>query len=306
MLKELAQEHTSVRATFEEASDVLELDLWSLSQQGPEEELSRTEITQPLMLSAAISAWRVWRENGGDLPAQAAGHSLGEYSALVSAGVFAFRDAIAVVSARGRFMQEAVPAGRGAMAAILGLDTDALDKVCDAATQGTEIVSCANFNAPGQTVIAGDAGAVDRAVSAARDAGAKRAIPLAVSAPFHCDLMQPAAERLLGVLDQCDFSPPEFPVVHNVDVRSASDPGEIKRALYRQVALPVQWIQTIERFATGNGTVPTTAPVTLIVEFGPGKVLTGMCKRIDRALTCCGVYDPASLGHALEVAQNTA
>jgi len=293
MLHDLAAIFPVVQATFAEASEALKVDLWELAQNGPEQELARTEITQPLILTAAISAWRVWRSNGGAEPLLAAGHSLGEYSALVSAGVLTFVDAVRLVSDRGRFMQDAVPIGEGAMAAILGLGEEELNKVCFQATRGTEIATCANFNAPGQIVIAGHVSAVERASNAAREVGARRVIPLPVSAPFHCDLMQPAAERLRETLLKCPFSPPVFPVVNNVEVVSESEPGAIKGALYRQVVRPVQWVRTVEYFVEQG--------VDAVVEFGPGKVLSGMCKRTHKPLVCRGVYDAESLQEALDI-----
>ena len=297
MLAALASSYPAVVDSFAEASDVVEKDLWKLCQNGPQAALSKTETTQPLMLTAGVAVWRVWRETGGAEPAVAAGHSLGEYSALVAAGAMLFSEAVSLVAARGRFMQDAVPFGEGAMAAVLGLPETELAEVCQQATQSEQsAVSCANFNAPGQIVIAGHAHAVQRAMEIAAQRGAKRALPLPVSAPFHCALMRPASERLRGILDACAVQAPVFPITHNVDVQGKSDASEIRDALLRQVDAPVQWTATIESFAT--------QAVEQILEMGPGKVLTGLSKRIAKGVACLAVNDPKSLDAALEASQS--
>lgn len=286
MLNALAAEFPIVEATLKEASTALGLDLWQLVSEGPEEQLNRTENTQPVMLAAGVATWRVWREAGGPMPVLMAGHSLGEYTALVCAGSLRFGEAVRLVADRGRFMQEAVPIGQGAMAALLGLDDDVVRKLCSAAAQG-EVVEAVNFNAPGQVVIAGTKGAVERAIAQAKDAGAKRAILLPVSVPSHCALMHPAAERLRARLAEIDVRPPSVPVIHNVHVATESDPTGIRTALARQVESPVRWVETIERMAHEG--------ITRIVECGPGRILTGLNKRIAKSVDCVAVYDPASV-----------
>ncbi len=279
-----------IREVFSEASDTLSLDLWGLAQHGPEEELNRTENTQPVMLAAGVAVWRLWESQGGCQPVVMAGHSLGEYSALVCSGALDFADAVRLVAARGRLMQSAVPDGAGAMAAILGLDDDAVRAACDAATQG-EVVSPVNFNSPGQVVIAGAAAAVDRACAAAKDAGAKRALKLPVSVPSHCSLMEPAARELAQLLADVEISTPRIPVIHNVNVATLTDPSGIRDALAQQLYNPVRWVETVRRMA-GQG-------VDRLVEFGPGKVLAGLTRRIDRSLNAICIHDAASLDAAL-------
>jgi len=291
MLHALAAAFSTVRQTFEEASEVLRLDLWGLVQEGPEDQLNQTHNTQPVMLSAGVAVWRVWQAQGGAVPAVMAGHSLGEYSALVCAGALAFGDAVNLVAERGRFMQEAVPEGAGGMAAILGLDDDQVRQVCaDAA--GSEVVEAVNFNSPGQVVVAGDKAAVERACALAKTAGAKRALPLPVSVPSHCALMRPASERLHERLAMIDLQTPQIPVLHNVNVGEAGDPQSIRDKLIQQLYSPVRWVETI-RVIAGRG-VPN------LLEAGPGKVLTGLNKRIDKRLTSLAVYDPEGLSKALE------
>ncbi len=290
MLSELASGHAVVEQTFAEASDVLGIDLWALSQQGPADELNRTELTQPAMLAAGVAVWRAWREQGGREPAALAGHSLGEYTALVCAESIAFRDAVRLVNERGRFMQEAVPAGEGAMAALLGLDDEAVARVCAEAAKG-DVVEAVNFNAPGQVVIAGAAAAVDRAVELAKDAGARRAVMLPVSVPSHCALMKPASERLAGSLSSVTIREPVITVLHNVDARPARDASAIRDALIRQLHSPVRWVETVQSLAA-SGTAT-------LVECGPGKVLAGLTKRIDKSLNALPVYDPSTLDRAV-------
>jgi len=291
MLNALAAEFPVVEKTFQEASSALGLDLWQIVTAGPEEQLNRTENTQPAMLTAGVATWRVWRELGGAMPSLMAGHSLGEYTALVCGESLLFADTVRLVADRGRFMQEAVPIGQGAMAALLGLDDETVRKVCQAATQG-DVVEAVNFNAPGQVVIAGSKAAVERAIAQAKEAGAKRAVLLPVSVPSHCSLMHPAAERLRARLDEIDVRSPNTPVVHNVHVATESDPSGIRAALSRQVESPVRWVETIEHMAQEG--------VTRLVECGPGKILTGLNKRIAKSVDCVAVFDPASMREAVE------
>jgi len=291
MLSALAAEFPVVEKTFQEASSALELDLWQIVTAGPEEQLNRTENTQPAMLTAGVATWRVWRELGGAMPSLMAGHSLGEYTALVCGESLRFADAVRLVADRGRFMQEAVPIGQGAMAALLGLDDDTVRKVCQAAAQG-DVVEAVNFNAPGQVVIAGSKAAVERAIAQAKEAGAKRAVLLPVSVPSHCSLMHPAAERLRVRLDEVEVCPPNTPVVHNVHVATESDPSGIRAALARQVESPVRWVETVEHMAQEG--------VTRLIECGPGKILTGLNKRIAKSVDCVAVFDPASMREAVE------
>ncbi|MBT5578667.1 MAG: ACP S-malonyltransferase [Porticoccaceae bacterium] len=290
MLAELAAANPSVEATFEEASDVLGYDAWQMIQQGQQEDINLTERTQPLLLTSSIAIWRLWNERGGPLPAQMAGHSLGEWSALVCANVLDFADAVNIVRARGAYMQEAVPVGIGAMAAILGLADDIIMDACAAARQG-EIVDAVNFNAPGQVVIAGSATAVDRAIEICKEAGAKRAMALPVSAPFHTLLMQPAAEKLTELVNSTAFSSPVIPVVHNVHGQLESNPETIKALMLEQIYRPVMWVDCIQGLKARGA--------ALFVECGPGRVLNGLTKRIDRELTSFSTDDEASLDNAL-------
>jgi [acyl-carrier-protein] S-malonyltransferase len=276
----------AVREVLDEASDALGQDLGKLMAEGPAEQLNQTVNTQPVMLTAGYAAYRAWISLGGATPALVAGHSLGEYAALVAAGVLSFRDALPLVRFRAQAMQEAVPQGQGAMAAILGLDEDAVRAACAEAAQG-EIVQAVNFNSPGQVVIAGHASAVKRACDAAKDRGAKRALPLPVSAPFHSALMQPASERLQQYLQDITFKAPGIRVINNVDVASYDDPAQIKDALVRQACNPVRWVETIQTFAAQG--------VTLVAECGPGKVLAGMTKRIDASLESLALADNAGI-----------
>jgi len=276
----------AVREVLAEASDALDQDLSRLMAEGPAEQLGLTVNTQPVMLTAGYAAYRAWSSLGGAEPALVAGHSLGEYTALVVAGVLSFHDALPLVRFRAQAMQDAVPQGQGAMAAILGLDEDAVRAVCAEAAQG-EVVQAVNFNSPGQVVIAGHAAAVTRACSAAKTKGAKRALPLPVSAPFHSALMQPAADRLRQYLLSVAFNAPRMRVINNVDVASYDDPARIKDALVRQACNPVRWVETIQAFAAQG--------VTHVAECGPGKVLAGMTKRIDGRLESLALFDGASI-----------
>lgn len=291
MLAELAAQFPIVEETFGEASSALGYDLWQLVQQGPAEELNKTWQTQPALLAASVAIFRVWQQQGGKAPALMAGHSLGEYSALVCAGVLDFKAAIRLVELRGKLMQEAVPEGTGAMYAIIGLDNDAIAKACEESAQG-QVVSPVNFNSPGQVVIAGNKEAVERAGAACKAAGAKRALPLPVSVPSHCALMKPAADKLAVALQDITFNAPQVPVVNNVDVRTENDPEAIRSALVRQLYSPVRWTESVE-FIAAQG-------VTSLLEVGPGKVLTGLTKRIVDTLTAAAVNDTASLSAALE------
>lgn len=279
-----------IRATFDEASAALGRDLWQLVAEGPAEALSQTVNTQPLMLTAGIAVWRLWQEMNGPLPAMLAGHSLGEYSALVAAGVLEFADAVPLVELRAQAMQEAVPAGVGAMAAILGMDAEKIKAICTENAQG-QAVQAVNFNSPEQTVIAGHAAAVQRAADACKAAGAKRAVILPVSAPFHSSLMQPAAEKLKARLATVAVARPRIPVLNNVDVSCAEDPDAIRAALVRQAAAPVRWVETMRAMQA--------AGITHVFECGPGKVLAGLVKRCADSLTGGAMHDRASVDAAL-------
>lgn len=291
MLSDIASEHAIVTETFAQASTVLGYDLWALVQDGPVEDLNRTDRTQPALLAASVAIWRVWNEQGGAQPDFLAGHSLGEYSALVCAGAIAFEDAIKLVELRGQYMLEAVPEGTGSMAAIIGLADDAIAKACEDASEG-QVVSPVNFNSPGQVVIAGHKEAVERASLLCKEAGAKRALPLAVSVPSHCSLMSPAAEKLAAQLDSIEFKEPTLKVVNNVDVAIESDANAIKDALKRQLFSPVRWSETVQFFAAND--------VTTQIEVGPGKVLSGLAKRIEKSVSGVATTDVASLTAALE------
>jgi len=280
-----------VRETFEQASTALGQDLWKLVAEGPADDLNATVNTQPVMLTAAYAMYRAWQQAGGPSPVLVAGHSLGEYTALVAAGVINFTDAVPLVRFRAQAMQEAVPMGTGAMAAILGLDDDAVRAACAEAAEG-EVVEAVNFNAPSQVVIAGHKGAVERAAAAAKTRGAKRAVMLPVSAPFHSSLLKPAAERLGVRMQEITFKSPQITVINNVDVAAVSDPAQIKNALARQACNPVRWVEVIQSFAAQG--------VTHVVECGPGKVLAGMTKRIEGSLQGFAVTDPASLAQTME------
>ncbi|CNK54465.1 ACP S-malonyltransferase [Yersinia kristensenii] len=291
MLADLAAQFPIVEETFSQASSVLGYDLWQLVQQGPAEELNKTWQTQPALLTASVAIWRVWQHQGGKLPTMMAGHSLGEYSALVCAGVLEFKQAVRLVELRGKLMQEAVPEGTGAMYAIIGLDNESIAKACEESAQG-QVVSPVNFNSPGQVVIAGNKDAVERAGAACKAAGAKRALPLPVSVPSHCALMKPAADKLAAALEEIEFQAPLFPVVNNVDVKTEVSPEAIRSALVRQLYNPVRWTESVE-FMASEG-------VERLLEVGPGKVLTGLTKRIVDTLAAAPVNDVATLTSALE------
>ena len=290
MLAGLAEQFPIVVDTYKEASDALGYDLWELVQQGPAESLNQTDKTQPALLAASVAVWRVWAEQGGELPSVIAGHSLGEYSALVCAGVIGFKDAVKLVELRGQLMQQAVPAGVGAMTAIIGLADDKIAEACEAAAQG-EIVSPVNYNSPGQVVIAGNKAAVERAGVLCKEAGAKRALPLPVSVPSHCALMKPAAEKLAIALKEIEFKTPKISVINNVDVIAETESDKIKDALVRQLYCPVRWTGIIEKMAEQG--------INLQVEAGPGKVLSGLVRRIDKSFTAQVINDVATLESTL-------
>lgn len=291
MLNSIA-DRAEVRATLQEASDALGEDLAKLIAEGPAEALSLTTNTQPVMLTAGVAFYRAWLAVGGATPMVMAGHSLGEYSALVAAGVISFKDAVPMVRFRADAMQNAVPVGTGGMAAILGLDDALVIEVCSqASTQSGGVVEAVNFNAPGQVVIAGASDAVAKACELLKAAGAKRALPLPVSAPFHSSLLQPASEKLQAYLANIEFKTPTIPVINNVDVEVLNEPSAIKEALVRQAAKPVRWHETIQAM-NGQG-------ITQVVECGPGKVLAGLTKRINDQMVGVPIFDEASLNEAL-------
>ncbi|MEY2632123.1 MAG: hypothetical protein RIR00_777 [Pseudomonadota bacterium] len=275
-----------VRATFDEASAALGEDLWQMVAEGPAERLSQTVNTQPVMLTAGIAAWRLWLEKGGKTPAVVAGHSLGEYSALVAAGVLDFADAVPLVRLRAAAMQEAVPLGTGAMAAVLGLDDDGIRAACAESAQG-EVVEPVNFNAAGQTVIAGHKAAVERAMAACKSRGAKRAVALPVSAPFHSSLIRPAADKLAVRLAELELRMPQIPVINNVDVALESDPARIRDALVRQAYNPVRWVETVQKMAAMG--------IGMVAECGPGKVLSGLTKRCADGINGVALADLAGI-----------
>ena len=287
MLAELATQFPLVEETFKQASEVLGYDLWQLVQQGPAEELNKTWQTQPALLTASVAIYRVWQQQYPDLlPSVMAGHSLGEYSALVCSGALDFQDAVKLVELRGKLMQQAVPEGAGAMYAIIGLDNESIIDACAQAAQG-EVVSAVNFNSPGQVVIAGSKAAVERAAAVCKEAGAKRALPLSVSVPSHCALMKPAADQLAVALENITLKAPQTSVINNVDVKAASETDEIRTALVRQLYSPVRWTETVEKMAKEG--------VGVLVEIGPGKVLTGLAGRIVKTLSAGAVNDVKSL-----------
>ena len=293
MLAELAGDYPIVQETFKQASETLGYDLWQLVQEGPAEELNKTWQTQPALLTASVAVYRVWQQKYPELkPEVMAGHSLGEYSALVCAGVLDFQDAVKLVELRGKLMQQAVPEGTGAMYAIIGLDNDAIINACKQAEQG-EVVSAVNFNSPGQVVIAGAKAAVERAAALCKEAGAKRALPLAVSVPSHCALMKPAADQLSVSLESITLKEAGVSVLNNVDVKNEIEADAIRNALVRQLYSPVRWTETVEKMAQ-NG-------VEVLVEVGPGKVLNGLTKRIVDSLQAVSVNDVKSLDSVEEV-----
>ncbi|ATC82584.1 MULTISPECIES: ACP S-malonyltransferase [Pseudoalteromonas] len=289
MLSELLESSDIVKATFSEASSALGYDLAALVLNGPEEELNQTHRTQPALLTASVAIYRHWLAANPDVDVVMAGHSLGEYSALVCSEVISLGEAVKLVENRGLYMQEAVPAGVGSMAAIIGLGDEQIKTACEESAQG-EVVSPVNYNSPGQVVIAGHKAAVDRASQACKDAGAKRALPLSVSVPSHCELMKPAAEKLANDLAALTFNTPKCDVINNVDVKAQSSADAIKDALVRQLYSPVRWTETVQALVAQG--------ITQSYEFGPGKVLTGLAKRIDKAMVCGSVNDAAAIDAA--------
>ena len=288
MLAAAHAQFAPVRDTFAEASAALGYDMWALVQGGPQESLNLTATTQPVLLTASVALWRAWQESSDIRPAIMAGHSLGEFSALVCAGALAFTDAVQLVRQRGEFMQTAVPIGEGAMAAIIGVDDDDVNRICaEVAASQDGVVSAVNFNSPGQVVIAGHTGAVDLAIDALKAAGAKRAMPLPVSAPFHTELMRPAGERLAAAIAEINIAVPEVPVVHNVQAAAESDPAQIRKLLVEQIYSPVKWTGCVQTIIDSG--------VTNLVECGPGKVLSGLNRRIDKALRSFSLEEPEGL-----------
>ncbi|MEH6472692.1 MAG: ACP S-malonyltransferase [Halopseudomonas sp.] len=290
MLSELAQQYPLIEQVFAEASAALGYDLWSLTQDGPEADLNSTDKTQPALLTAGVAIWRLWQQQGGEQPGWLAGHSLGEYTALVCAGVMTLEEGVKLVEKRGKFMQSAVPAGQGAMAAILGLDDTKIEQACADAAQGS-VVSAVNYNSPGQVVIAGEAEAVARAIELCKEAGAKRAMSLPVSVPSHCALMEPAAKQLAAELEQIEFKPPQIAVVQNVKATVADSADAIKQNLVAQLYSPVLWTDTVNAMAEQG--------VETLLECGPGKVLSGLNKRIQRSLSVAAINEVAGLDKAL-------
>ena len=289
MLAALAGTYPIVTETFQQASDALGFDLWNLVQNGPEDQLNQTTNTQPAILTAGVAVWRTWKTAGGPLPVMMAGHSLGEYTALVCAESLIFEDAVKLVADRGRFMQQAVPDGEGAMAAIIGPDDDAVRALCEKFAE-SDVLSPVNFNSPGQVVIAGSTAAVQRAVDGAKEFGAKRALLLPVSVPSHCSLMHGAAEQMAARLQDVELKTPKIPVLHNFSVKAESGPEAIKQALVNQIEQPVRWVETIRKMAADGA--------DKLVECGPGKVLVGLNKRIEKDMASWAVYDPETLDAA--------
>ena len=292
MMNSLAESYPVIQDVFSEASEVLGYDLWSLVVDGPAEKLNSTEITQPAMLTAGVATWRAWQAAGGVNPAIMAGHSLGEYTALVCAGALEFSDAVALVSDRARFMQEAVPAGEGAMAAILGLDDEQVRTLCQDNAAG-EVLEAVNYNAPGQVVVAGSAAAVGRLTENAKAAGAKRALLLPVSVPSHCALMQPATERMAERLNEVSIAARTIPVIHNVNVKVADNDTEIREFLARQISEPVRWVETVNKMNNEGA--------SQLLECGPGKILCGLTRRINRDINCVPLISNDSILTALEI-----
>ncbi|MGH8084173.1 MAG: ACP S-malonyltransferase [Lysobacter sp.] len=290
MLAELAKDHPVIAETFAEASTGTDADLWALSQTGPEAQLSQTEFTQPVLLAAGVAVWRLWQVRGGVQPAQLAGHSLGEYSALVAAGVIGLADAARLVRLRGQLMQDAAPPGTGAMAAVLGAEDTLVREICEAVS-GKEVVVPANYNSPGQIVIGGHAAAVDKALTQLAERGVRKAVKLAVSVPSHTPLMREAADKLAEAMAAIEWSAPRLPVVQNVDAQVQADTDAIRDALVRQLYLPVQWTGCVQALVAGGA--------TRIAECGPGKVLAGLVKRIDKAVDARALGAPADFDAAL-------
>ena len=291
MLADYGESFAVVKETFAEASDVLGYDLWTMVQDGPQEKLNMTEITQPALLTSSVAVWRAWNTQEAFKPNWMAGHSLGEWSALVCAGVVGFTDAVKLVRARGQYMQEAVPAGKGAMAAIIGLDDKVVEEVCANAAQN-QVVSAVNYNSPGQVVIAGEVDAVNRAIDGAKEAGAKRALPLPVSAPFHTSLMKPAADRLAEEINATTFNAPKIKVVHNVTAQEEPSPAQVQALMIEQIYSPVRWVECVQYLAQND--------VATFVECGPGKVLSGLNRRIDKTLNSLATDSVSSFEQSIQ------
>jgi [acyl-carrier-protein] S-malonyltransferase len=290
MLADLAEHNPIIQKTFTEASDVLGYDMWHLIQQGAQEDINLTQRTQPILLTCSVAIWRLWNEKNGALPSQMAGHSLGEWSALVCANVIDFADGLRIVEARGKYMQQAVPVGQGAMAAIIGLEDQAILDACfEASSLG--VVDAVNFNAPGQVVIAGSNDAVERAMEMCKSAGAKRALPLPVSAPFHTSLMKPAADNLAEMVNAVTFRAPEVPIMHNVHANNENDPQVIKKLMLEQIYSPVRWVDCVKQLKNSGAST--------LIECGPGKVLSGLSKRIDRELIALATESAADFDAVL-------
>lgn len=288
MLAAAHERFQAVRDTFSEASQALGYDMWQLVQHGEQDALNLTETTQPVLLTASVALWRAWLEQGGPRPAMMAGHSLGEFSAMVCCGALDFSDAVRLVRQRGAFMQSAVPVGEGAMAAIIGLDDETINAACrEAAVSSGQVVAAVNFNSPGQVVVAGQVAAVDEAIQLMKEAGAKRALPLPVSAPFHTELMKPAGQRLAEIIADLALRPPDIPVVHNVHAKTEAEPARIRSLLVEQIYSPVQWTRCVESIANSG--------FTTIVECGPGKVLSGLNRRINKSLHSYTIEEPDEL-----------
>jgi [acyl-carrier-protein] S-malonyltransferase len=291
MLADAHSTFASVRDTYAEAADALGYDVWQLIQEGEQEALNMTETTQPVLLTSSVALWRAWQEQGGPQPAVMAGHSLGEFSALVCAGALGFADAVKLVRQRGAFMQSAVPVGEGSMAAIIGMDDETINAICADTAKAHGVVAAVNFNSPGQVVIAGQTGAVDAAIEALKEAGAKRAMPLPVSAPFHTELMKPAGEKLAEAIAMIAISSPAIPVVHNVHAQTESDPERIRALLVEQIYSPVQWTKCVGAMVAEGA--------SNMVECGPGKVLSGLNRRIEKSLQSYSLEQPDDLKSAV-------
>lgn len=293
MLVDFAGKNAVFNEVFTEASELLGYDLWSLIQQGPQEKLNMTEVTQPALLVSSIALWRLWQEKNGPAPAYVAGHSLGEWSALVCAGVVDFADAVNLVRLRGKYMQEAVPVGVGAMAAIIGLEDEEVEEACREASANGEVVAAVNYNSPGQLVIAGEKNAVEKAIVFCNEAKAKRAMPLPVSAPFHTSLMKPAAEKLANEIEKVQFRAPKIAVVHNVDAATENDPDKIKKIMIQQIYSAVRWVDCVKTLASSG--------VTSTVECGPGKVLSGLIRRIDNGIKLFATESESSFNETFDI-----
>ena len=290
MLAELAAQYSEIEETFNEASDTLGYDVWKMMQSGSQDDINLTERTQPILLASSVAIWRLWNAKGGSKPAQMAGHSLGEWSALVCSGVVNFADGLNIVRARGQYMQQAVPVGEGAMAAIIGLEDSIIIDACKNAA-AAEVVDAVNYNAPGQVVIAGSVAAVNRAIEICKQAGAKRALPLPVSAPFHTSLMKPAADQLAEIVNSVTFRRPTVSIVHNVHAREENNPDTIKSLMLEQIYSPVKWVDCVVQLKQNGAQV--------LIECGPGKVLSGLAKRIDRDLQAMATDSSADFDAAL-------